>query len=110
MGKYIEKFDRNDKFHFIAYNANFDDNFMRSFFKKNNDNYYGSWFYWPPLDVANLAGAYLANSRSKMINFKLMTVANFLGFEADSGKAHDALYDIETTIKVFDYLKRQMGL
>ena len=97
---YVDRFNKQDKFHFIGYNAKFDDDFVRAWFKKCGDNYYGSWFYWPPLDVANMAGVYLMNRRHEMKNFKLMTVAEFLGIEVDEKKAHDAMYDIEITRQI----------
>ena len=38
--KYIDKYNREDKFIPIGYNVSFDINFLITFFKKLNDNYY----------------------------------------------------------------------
>ncbi len=97
MEKYVDRYDRTDKFHFIGYNSRFDDSFIRSWFRKLDDVYYGSWFYWPAIDVSNLAAVSLIDQRSAMPNFKLMTVADYLGIDVDPDKAHDALYDVEIT-------------
>jgi len=105
LDKYVEKFDRLDKFHFCAYNAIFDDSFMRAWFQKNNDQYYGSWFYWPPLDVAQLVAWKNIEQRSKFQTFKLMAVAERSGIEIDESRAHDALYDIEVTRQLYYKLK-----
>lgn len=102
LGKHVNKFDKTDKYFFCAYNAHFDNAFMRAFFKQCGDNYFGSWFWSSNIDVMVLAAEYLKNDRHKMENFKLMTVAKFLGIEVDESKAHDALYDIEITKSVYD--------
>lgn len=100
MEKYVDRYDRSDKFHFIGYNSRFDDSFIRTWFRKLDDNYYGSWFYWPAIDVSNLAAVHLIDQRGSMPNFRLMTVADYLGIDVDADKAHDALYDVEVTRKM----------
>ena len=45
FAKHINKFDPQDKFTMVAYNAQFDDMMMRSWFKKLGEGYYGSWFH-----------------------------------------------------------------
>lgn len=106
LSKYVDKYDRKDKFHFIAYNAYFDSDFVRNFFLKNGDKYYGSFFFWPPIDVAIMSAVHFAKTRSNFNNFKLMTVAKALDVYVESEKAHNALYDIEITRKMF---KKMMG-
>jgi DNA polymerase-3 subunit epsilon len=107
LDKYVRKFDRADKFHFIGYNSRFDDDFLRQFFIKNSNNFYGSYFWWPAIDVANLAAVRLMDKRGSMPNFKLMTVARALGIEVDESKAHDALYDIDVTQQMYYLLTDQ---
>jgi len=102
MIKYIDKFDRSDKFHFVGFNSRFDDDFMRVWFKKCGNNYYGSFFFWPPIDVANIAALKLMPERSEMDNFKLATVAKYAGIEVDESKLHDSMYDIRLTRELFN--------
>ena len=98
LGRYVNKFDKTDKFQFVGYNAHsFDMPFMRKFWEKNNDRYFGSWFWYPCLDVMLLWAQILQPVRSELTNFKLMTIAAYAGIEIDASRLHDAQYDIELT-------------
>lgn len=101
LGKYVKKFDKKDKFFFVGYNSTFDDDFLRKFWANHGDLYYGSWFWWPSIDVAVLAARKIGKDRPLLANFKLTTVAEFLGITAD-GSAHDADYDIALTRKMYE--------
>ena len=109
LGRYVNKFDRCDKFFFVGFNATFDDRFARDWFRRCGDRYYGSFFHWPPIDVAVLAAACFMERRVSFPNFKLMTVARELGISIDEGQAHDALYDIRVTKQVFDLLRGRLA-
>ena len=100
LDSYVDKYNKQDKFHIIAYNAGFDDGFLRAWFKRNGGKYYGSYFFWPPIDVANMAAYHFMETRSQFPNFKLMTVAKYIGIEVDESRAHDAMYDIEVTKEI----------
>tara|TARA_A100000164_G_C21908069_1_gene774135 strand:+ start:349 stop:912 length:564 start_codon:yes stop_codon:yes gene_type:complete len=104
LSRYVDKFDKTDKYFFCAYNAHFDNAFVRAFFKQCGDNYFGSFFWSNNIDVMVLAAEYLKEDRAKMENFKLMTVAKHLGIEIEEEKAHDGFYDIEITKKVYDLI------
>lgn len=110
LEQHVERFNKNDKVHFIAYNATFDDNFMRAWFKRCNDDYYGSWFWWPPIDVSQLCGLRLMRERHQLENFKLMTVAKYLGVQVDDGEAHDAMHDITVTMRLFRQVRKDLGV
>lgn len=101
---YVDQFNKKDKFHFFAYNAQFDDRFLRQFFYKCSDKYYGSFFFFPPLDIMNLAAFHLRKERNKLPNFQLMTVAKYLDIKIDENKAHDAFYDIKITNLIYKKL------
>jgi DNA polymerase-3 subunit epsilon len=104
LAKYVSKYDKKDKFFFVGYNAQFDNQFLRQWFEDHGDSYFGSWFYYPYIDVCQLAGIKLMNERAELENFKLGTVARRLGFEFDEEQAHDADYDIDFTRQMFDLL------
>lgn len=105
LAKYVNKYDKTDKFHLVGYNnRGFDDNFFRGFFLQNGDNYFGSWFWADSIDVLVLASTFLANRRAELPNFKLATVADFLGIDTTAGKLHDASFDIYVTKAVFDFI------
>jgi len=107
ISKYVDKYNRNDKFHFIGFNARLDDDFLRSWFKKCGDNYYGSFFFWPAIDVANIAAKELMAECSKLENFKLATVAKYVGIEVDDTKLHDSMYDVRLTRELFYHFDRK---
>lgn len=101
FSKVVDKYNKQDKMFFAGYNALFDWRFMYKFWENNQDNYFGSFFWFPPLDVAVIAGQHLVHKRHEMPNFKLATVAKTLGIAFDEGKTHDAFYDIMLTLKVY---------
>lgn len=103
LGKYVDKYDKKDKFFLVGYNnAAFDNQFLRGFFMQNGDKYFGSWFWANTFDVMVLATAYLATRRPDMVDFKLSTVAKTLGVDVDNEALHNAMYDIHLTKAVFD--------
>jgi len=102
LGKYVDKFDKKDKFYLCGFNnASFDNQFLRAFFKQNEDNYFGSWFWANCLDTYVLATPKLFDVRSTMANFKLATVCRQLGIEVEDEKLHDAQYDIFLTRQLY---------
>nr|DAF67696.1 MAG TPA: DNA polymerase III subunit alpha [Caudoviricetes sp.] len=103
LDKYVDRFDKKDKFFLAGYNiASFDNQFLRGWFLQNGDKYFGSWFWSNCLDVMVLATPYLAARRAEMENFKQGTVAKYLGIQVDDTKLHDALYDIEICKAIYD--------
>ncbi|HEY9542978.1 MULTISPECIES: 3'-5' exonuclease [Bacteroidales] len=106
LGKHVDKFNKKDKFFLVGYNnAAFDNQFLRGFFLQNGDNYFGSWFWANTIDVMVLATAYLAERRPEMENFKLSTVAKFLGVAVSDDSLHNAFYDIELTKAIYEIVK-----
>lgn len=105
LAKYVNKYDKTDKFHLVGYNnRGFDDNFLRGFFLQNGDKFFGSFFWADSIDVLVLASTFLADHRAELQNFKLATVADFLGIDTTAGKLHDASFDIFVTKAVFDFI------
>ncbi len=109
ISKHCDRYRKEDKIHFTGWNADFDADFVREFFEKNGDPYFGSWFWYPILDVSKLAGLQLAPRRHQMVNFRLTQVARFLNLEVDEAKAHDAMYDIELTMRIFLLLTQSLS-
>lgn len=101
FAKHVDKFDKFDKMFFVGYNARFDCDFMREFWRKTGDKYFGSWFWFPPIDVMNMAVLQLINKRCSMPDFKLGTVAETLGVKLDKKQLHSALVDIDLTIALY---------
>lgn len=107
LSKYVNKFDKTDKFHLCGYNnASFDNAFLRAFFVQNGDNYFGSWFWSSTIDVMVLSADFLMDLRSSMTDFKLKTVAAQVGISVDETKLHDGMYDIELTRGIYKHIKQ----
>lgn len=102
LSKYCNRYDNKDKFFLVGFNnASFDNQFLREFFLRNNDDYFGSWFWSGSLDVFILATQKLIDVRHTMKDSKLRTVAETLGIKIDESKLHDAMYDIELTYRIY---------
>jgi len=99
--KYIDKYDRNDKFIMAGYWVHFDNGFLRQMFKKANDKYFGSWCFSPCIDVASFVAVAVAKHGFRFPNYKLETVCDRLGIAID---AHDALSDIHATRTLYQAL------
>ena len=109
MSKYVDRFNKKDKFFLVGYNnASFDNNFLRAFFNNCRDKYYGSWFWANPIDVYVMASFIKMAERANYPNFKLMTAAGAFGIEIDEEKLHDALYDAQVTRKLFYEVLKHM--
>jgi DNA polymerase-3 subunit epsilon len=103
IGKHCDKYNKKDKIYLCGYNnAAFDNQFLREFFLRQGDNYFGSWFWSNSLDVMVFASMLLSRKRAGMENFKLKTVAKAVGIEVDEAQLHDALYDVKLTKQIFD--------
>lgn len=109
LDAHIAKFDRADKAFFLGYKAQFDFDFLWEWFRKCGNNYFGSYFFSPPLCLMMLAGFLLQGSRAEMDSFKLIKVWEFL-YPDDILKHpdeswHDALFDIDRTIEIEEALR-----
>jgi DNA polymerase-3 subunit epsilon len=103
LSKYVKKFDKKDKFHLVGYNINsFDNPFFRAFFVQNNDVYFGSWFWADTIDCYVLASNRFRRVRTQFENFKQSTIATALGIAVDESKLHDAEYDIDICMRIFN--------
>ncbi len=106
LNKYVDRYNKKDKFHLTGYNNRaFDDKFLRAFFEYNNDNFFGSWFWADSIDVMVLTSYALRNEREKLTDFKLGTVAKYIGLEFNDEDAHDAFYDVQKTKEIYESLE-----
>lgn len=107
LGQHIDKYNKQDKAFFLAYNAKFDYDFLRSWWSKHGDKFFGSWFWTPAVDVMALAAQALMHKRHEMPNFKLATVHGLLvGGDQDW---HDAMADIKATREIYQGLTHSEG-
>lgn len=107
MSKYVDRYDKKDKFFLMGYNIGpFDNQFFRAFFDKCGDPYFGAWFWSNCIDVMPLATQYLLERRAAMENFKQGTVAKTLGIAVEDDKLHDAAYDMDVCDKIYEIVTR----
>lgn len=98
--RYVNKYDKNDKFIFCAYNAQFDAQFIYEWYMRNGNKYFfglcEGGAYFDPLQLAILIEI---KKGMKLFtpNRKLETMAKHFGIVLD---AHDALADITATRQV----------
>lgn len=96
--KYVDKFDRRDKLYAVGQNVGFDLDFMREFFKKNKDNYFGSYVHYHKIDLIAITTIMRIAGKLQLENMKLETVMKALNIGAQT---HDALDDVRAVRKVF---------
>lgn len=101
LDKYVDKYNKQDKFAPAGYNIGFDTRFLKEFFLKNNNKYYGAYFNYHLLDVFSLLFILEYKGLLKLENYKLETVAKYFDINYHS---HNALDDIKTTRIVFQKL------
>jgi DNA polymerase III epsilon subunit-like protein len=94
LDTYVDKYNKNDKFIPVGYNVNFDIGFLREFFLKNGNKYYGSYFDYHFLDGMALTFFMRYIGKLNLENYRLETSCKHYGIEIN---AHDALSDIEGT-------------
>lgn len=105
--QYIDKYNRSDKFELAGYNVKFDDDFLRSWFFKLGDKYYGSYVNPYKVDLYSVLAWLRGYGLVTTENLKLETVAKYFSIEHD---AHDAMGDVKATreisVKCQKFLKR----
>lgn len=109
LGKHVDMYDPTDKLVIAGYNVDFDINFLRKYFdyyhgdKTNMKfiSYFGSWFFWPSIDVKNEVAKQVQAGYLRLKNYKLSTICGHYGVKLD---AHDALNDIKATRELYHVL------
>lgn len=103
LDRYVDKYDKRDKFYLVGYNnSHFDNRMFRAFFSRNGFKYFGSYFWSNSFDCMVLATPHLCDRRTSMLDFKQKSVAKALGIPVDERRLHDATYDIELCHQIYD--------
>lgn len=111
LKKFVNPYDKNDKFILAGQNVQFDNNFVHEWFKKEGDKYWFSWVDYSQFDLKNLIIIYEMLTGKKLgQSRKLVNVAPALGVELPETEAHDALADIKATReccnKIWQFIKK----
>jgi DNA polymerase III epsilon subunit-like protein len=100
----VNRYKKEDKVLFIAYNAKFDEDRIREWFVRMDNQYFNAYFHWPVLSVDQLLAWFTLDTRDKLDNFKLITVAKGLGINIEEEKLHDSEYDCFITEQIYRIL------
>ena len=106
LARFVNKYDREDKFIWAGQVPRFDMDFGREMFRRVGDAYFGSWFWPNPADLSGLVMALrMMGHFPKLKNCKLASVAEELKITHD---AHEAMSDIRVTRKAFYHCARMV--
>lgn len=105
LSKYADKYNPSDKFYPAGFNVSFDLGFLREFFIKNGDKYFGSWFSYRFIDPLPILYLLEVKGQIRLDNYKLSTVCEHLNISIN---AHDALSDIEATKEVIKFVMEKI--
>ena len=102
LDKYIDKYDRTDKFVVAGYNVRFDVDILKAFFQRHRNNFLFSYLDSSMLDpLYSIRLLQIAEILPVLENNKLETWCKHFGIEL---KAHDSLEDIVATKKLIGKL------
>jgi len=99
MSKYVNKYDSDDKVILAGKNVKFDIGFLRRLFDKCDDNYYGSWFHYPSIEVESEIAKWMVLENAVALNYKLETLCDH--FEIPICDTHNGYEDIVATFKLY---------
>lgn len=105
LDRYIDKYDKNDKFIVCGYNVRFDIDFLNQFFQKNGNDYLFSYF-GAQQDPLPVFGYLKGNGQINPQNLKLVTMCQELGVSLEN--AHDAMADIDATKRLIEELNKRL--
>ncbi len=104
LEKHVNKYNTLDKLLIGGYNSKkFDSGFLREWFKKLGDKYYGSYFFWRGIDVMDHAIMYysVTNQKIPMLKGEMKLTAVAERFKVLVENAHDARADIGMTRELY---------
>ena len=102
LDKYIDKYDKTDKFIVAGYNVRFDVDILKALFQRHGNNFLFSYLDSSMLDpLYSIRLLQIAGILPVLENNKLETWCKHFGIEL---KAHDSLEDIEATKKLIGKL------
>lgn len=105
LTKYVDPYNKNDKFTPAGYNVRFDMEMMNAFFRKNNDSYFGALVNWKCIDALPIMHFMDFTEKIRLDDYKLSTVCSHYGISIE---AHDALSDIQATRELIKRIREDI--
>lgn len=106
LGKYVNRFDREDKLAPAGYNPDFDIRFLKKFWEKGGDKYFGSFFNYYMIDPFRLLLILRHIGLVELEKYDLSTACAYFGISFEK-RAHDAFSDIKATRELYYILVRE---
>lgn len=103
LRKHVDRFDSKDKFMLCGYGCRFDDIFMKQWFIKNGDKFWGSYAKRQVLDLLPVMIFLREMGLVKTKDLKLATVCKLFNIQHD---AHDAFGDAKATYELYGELNK----
>lgn len=98
FNRYIDRYNKQDKFLMVGQNVQFDYGFLERFFKKNRNDYLYSYIHWRKVDLIGISAFMdFCGKVDFNGNYKLESVCKTLGIPIT---AHDALNDVRAVREV----------
>lgn len=104
LDKYVDRYNKDDKMYFIGHNAQFDSNFVREMFLRHKNEFYGAYFFNPPICTMLLAAYKCMRKNVRPENFKLSGLCKAFKIKFKESELHSAAYDIELTKQLYNKL------
>jgi DNA polymerase-3 subunit epsilon len=105
FSKYVNKYDKADKFYPAGYNVKFDLDFLQELFHKCGDIYgTGTWQNWKAIDPLPVLQFMDGIGLMALPNYKLSTVCEHFGIKIT---AHNALSDIRATRELIERIEAE---
>jgi len=104
LEKHVNRYDQADKLILAGKNIQFDIRFLRKFFEKMDDPFYGSWFHYPYIEIESEIAKVMAMADLILPNYQLSTICEL--FEIDLS-AHDAKNDIRATRDIYYKINKE---
>lgn len=98
LGKYVDRYNKTDKFIMVGQNTKFDYDFVQSWFKKHGNGYFYAYVFYHLIDIITATALFKTAGKIVVTDMKLATVAKFFGIDLE---AHDAANDIAVTREIF---------
>lgn len=97
---YVDRYNKEDKLYLMGQNVQFDYGFLLELWKRQGDDYLGSFIHYHKIDLIALTCTFkLAGAFQKPLpNMKLASLCDYFGLTAQT---HDSLDDIKKTREIF---------
>lgn len=105
---FVDKYNKDDKAYFVAWNAVHDEGFVREWFNRQNHKFYGALFFPMHIDVLNILN-YLTTG-IYLDTYKLGEVCKLFGIPYDETKLHTADTDAELVRALFSMVLKVVPL